>query len=48
MAKTSTGIQENVAALLSYLVGWVTGLVFILLEQENKYVRYHAMQSIIP
>ena len=47
MAKTSTGIQENVAALLSYLVGWVTGLVFILLEQENKYVRYHAMQSII-
>lgn len=47
MAKTSTGIQENVAGLLSYLAGWVTGLVFILLEQDNKFVRFHAMQSII-
>ena len=47
MAKTSTGIQENVAGLLSYLAGWITGLVFILLEQENKFIRFHAMQSII-
>lgn len=47
MTKTSTGIKENVAALLCYLAGWVTGLIFILLEQENKFVRFHAMQSII-
>ena len=47
MAKTSTGIQENVAGLLSYFAGWITGLVFILLEQENKFIRFHAMQSII-
>jgi uncharacterized membrane protein len=47
MAKTSTGLEENVAGLLSYVLGWVSGLVFILLENENKFVRFHAMQSII-
>ncbi len=47
MAKTSSGLEENVAGLLCYILGWVTGLVFILIEQENKFVRFHAMQSII-
>ena len=47
MEKTSTGLQENVAGLLCYVLGWVSGLAFILLEAENKFVRFHAMQSII-
>ncbi len=47
LGKCSTGIQPNVAALLSYLLGWISGLVFFLLEKENKFVRFHAMQSII-
>ncbi len=47
MAKTSVGLEENVAGLLCYVLGWITGLVFILIEKENKFVRYHAMQSII-
>ena len=47
MAKTSSGLEENVAGLLSYVLGWLTGLVFILIEKENKFVRFHAMQSII-
>ena len=47
MAKTSTGLDDNVAGLLCYVLGWVSGLVFFLLEKENKFVRYHAMQSII-
>lgn len=47
MEKTSTGLNENVAGLLCYVLGWVSGLVFILLEQENKFVRFHAFQSII-
>lgn len=47
MAKSSTGMEENVAALLSYLVGWVTGLIFFLIEKESKFVKFHAMQSII-
>jgi uncharacterized membrane protein len=47
MAKTSTGLEENVAGLLCYVLGWVSGLVFILIEKENKFVRFHAMQSIV-
>ena len=47
MEKTSTGLTENVAGLLCYALGWISGLVFILIEKENKFVRFHAMQSII-
>ena len=46
MEKTSTGLDENVAGLLCYVLGWVSGVIFLLLEQENKFVRFHAIQSI--
>ena len=45
--KTSTGLQENVAALLAYVFWWISGIVFLLLEPENKFIRFHAIQSII-
>ena len=44
---TKTGLQENVAGLLCYVLGWVTGIIFLILEPENKFVRFHALQSII-
>lgn len=47
MSKTSMGLEENVAGLLCYVLGWITGIIFIVLEQENKFVRFHAMQSIL-
>ena len=47
MTKTSSGLQENVAGLLCYILGWVSGLIFLLIETENKFVRFHAVQSII-
>ncbi len=47
MDKTSTGLTENVAGLLCYVLGWISGVVFILIEQENKFVRFHAIQSIM-
>jgi uncharacterized membrane protein len=43
--KTSTGLDANLAAALSYLVGFVTGIIFLLVEKENRFVRFHAMQS---
>lgn len=46
LGKTSMGLEANVAATLSYLVGFISGLVFFLLEKENKYVRFHALQSV--
>lgn len=45
--KTSTGLDQNIAGFLCYLAGFVTGIVFIILEKENQFVRFHAMQSII-
>src|SRR4026207_1543995 len=45
--KTATGFDANVAAALTYLVGFVTGIIFLLVEKENKFVRFHAMQSTI-
>ncbi len=45
--KTGMGMEQNVAGLLCYLLGWITGLVFFLMEKENKFVRFHAMQSIM-
>ena len=45
--KTSMGMEQNVAGLLCYLVGWISGLVFFLMEKENRFVRFHAMQSIV-
>ena len=47
LGATSTGIQPNVAAVLSYLLGWITGLIFYLIEKENRFVRFHALQSIM-
>ncbi len=43
----SLGMRARTAGWLSYLLGWVTGLIFILLEKENRFVRFHAMQSIL-
>jgi uncharacterized membrane protein len=44
----STGMTNNVAACLSYLFGWVTGLIFLVIEpyKNDKFVRFHAFQSI--
>jgi len=45
--KTSTGLDANVAAALSYLVGFITGVVFLVIEKDNRFVRFHAMQSTV-
>jgi uncharacterized membrane protein len=47
VSKSSTGLDENVAALLSYVFGWISGLIFFLMEKDSRLVRFHAMQSIL-
>jgi uncharacterized membrane protein len=44
--KTALGVNENVAAALAYILGWISGVAVLVLEKENKVVRFHAMQSI--
>lgn len=46
-ADSTTGLKPNVAGLLCYLAGWITGIIFVVIEQENRFVRFHAMQSIV-
>lgn len=45
-APQSTGLDQNIAGLLCYLCWFITGIIFILIEKENRFVRFHAMQSI--
>ncbi|MCK9460174.1 MAG: hypothetical protein M0R80_11090 [Proteobacteria bacterium] len=45
--KCSCGVEQRVAVLLSYLLGWIGGLIFFFIEKENKFVRFSAMQSLI-
>ena len=47
---TSMGMQPNVAAGLSYVflpAPWIGGLIFFLVEKQNRFVRFHAMQSLL-
>lgn len=46
MANGAKG-NENLMAAASYLLGFVTGIIFLLLEKQSKFVRFHAMQSTI-
>lgn len=48
-ATTSSGMGNNVAGCLCYLVGWITGLIFLLIDpyKNDKFVRFHAFQSIL-
>lgn len=42
---TSLGLDPRMAAALAYLAWWVTGLIVLALERENRFVRFHALQS---
>lgn len=43
--QSSIGLAPNVAAALCYI--WIVGLVLFFMEKENKFIRFHAMQSIL-
>jgi uncharacterized membrane protein len=42
-----SGLAPNVASLLCYICTFVTGIIFLLIEKENKDVRFHAWQAIL-
>lgn len=46
-APTSTGLSQNVAGALAYALGPITGVIFYLLEKDNRFVRFHAVQSML-
>ena len=44
-ASGTEGLAENIAGLLCYAVGWVTGIIFLLID-KRPWVKFHAAQSI--
>ncbi len=44
--RSGMGLEPNVAASLSYLLTWLTGIIFLLIERDDEYVRFHARQAI--
>lgn len=47
MEKTASGLDQNLAGALAYGLGWMTGAFFLLTEPTNRFVRFHAWQSVI-
>lgn len=45
--RSSTGLDENVAGFFCYLLGFITGIVFLVVEKESRFVKFHARQSTI-
>jgi len=47
MTEASSGLKQNVAGILCYVFWWIGAIVMLVLEADNKYVKFHAFQSII-
>lgn len=45
--KTTLGIDQNLEAVLCYVGAWITGIIFLIIEKDNEFVRFHAMQSTV-
>lgn len=45
-APSTEGLAENVAGLLCYVLGWLTGIIFLLID-KRPFVKFHAAQSIV-
>ena len=47
VAVTSTGLTPRTAATLTYLSWWITGVLFWLVERDDRFVRFHAAQAVV-
>jgi uncharacterized membrane protein len=45
--RSSTGLDGNIAAALSYVFGLISGIVFFVIENESRFVKFHALQSMM-
>jgi uncharacterized membrane protein len=47
--QTATGLQSNIAGLLCYLAGFITGIFFLVADpyKQDRFVRFHAFQAIL-
>ena len=45
-APATAGLADNVAGALCYVLGWLTGIIFLVIDKRHS-VRFHAAQSIV-
>jgi uncharacterized membrane protein len=45
--RSSTGLDANIAAALSYFFGLLSGALFFAMENDSRFVKFHAMQSML-
>jgi uncharacterized membrane protein len=45
--RSSTGLDANIAAALSYFFGLISGAIFFAMETDSRFVKFHAMQSML-
>jgi len=43
--KSALGLDGNITALIGYIIG-IVAIVLIFIEKDNKFVRFHALQSV--
>jgi uncharacterized membrane protein len=46
-SNSTTGLSDNVAGALAYVLGPITGVAFLVMEKQSRFVRFHAMQSVL-
>jgi uncharacterized membrane protein len=44
--RSATGLDSNLAGALSYVLGFITGAIFLIVEKDDEFVRFHAAQSV--
>lgn len=47
MSETKLGVSENIAGLLAYLFGLLSGIIILVIEKDNQFARFHAAQSTV-
>ena len=47
MNSTKFGLPENIEAILCYLFGFISGIIFFVVERDNQFIKFHALQSIM-
>lgn len=45
-SQSSTGLDPKLAGVFCYLLGWISGVVFLVIEKQSDDVRFHAFQSV--
>jgi uncharacterized membrane protein len=44
--RSATGLDSNLAGALSYVLGFITGAILLIVETDDAFVRFHAAQSV--